>query len=231
MKLTRITVAGAAALGILLVSGCGSSGTHEVTVNGTGEVRGTPDLLRADIGADATAPDVSAAVTQVNGKAQAIIDAVVGAGVKREDVQTSKLSINPQYSSPGTGGGTSTISGYKAQNSLRIVVRDLSKASGVLDKAIQAGGNNTRLSGVTFDMADDSKLLADARERAFKDAKTHAEQYAKLSGLGLGDVVTISESHGSTPLNDGAEAKMAAVPVEPGSQTVKFTVTVKWALD
>lgn len=228
-KLTRITAAGAAALGVLLLAGCGS-GSHEVTVTGKGEVRGTPDLLRAEIGADATAPDVSAAVTQANTKAQAIIDAVVGAGVKREDVQTSKLSVNPQYSSPGRDGGPNTISGYKAENSVRIVVRDLPKASGVLDKAVLAGGNNSRLRNVNFDMADDSKLLSEARERAFKDAKSHAEQYAKLSGMGLGDVVTIDEQHGSRPLTGPADAKMAA-PIEPGTQTVTFSVTVKWALD
>lgn len=231
MKLIRITFAATVAAGALLLAGCGSDSTdHEVTVTGTGEVRGTPDLLRADIGVEATAPDVSTAVTQVNSKAQAMIDAIVGAGVKREDVQTAKLTINPQYASPGAGGGSRTISGYQAENSLRIVVRDLPKASGVLDKAIQAGGNNARLRGVSFDISDDSKLLADARERAFKDAKAHAEQYAKLSDRELGDVTSVSESHGSQPMPAQADVKLAA-PIEPGTQTVTFSVTVKWALD
>jgi uncharacterized protein YggE len=74
-------------------------------------------------------------------------------------------------------------------------------------------------------------LIRDARARAFEDAKTRAEQYAELSGLDLGNVISISESPGSTPPTPMPRGEVAmAVPLEPGRQTVGFTVTVIWEL-
>ena len=71
---------------------------------------------------------------------------------------------------------------------------------------------------------------------AFNDAKDRAEQYAQLSGMDLGSVISISEVAGTQPpvplQSPRADMAMAApVPVEPGQQTVGFSVTVVWELD
>ena len=71
--------------------------------------------------------------------------------------------------------------------------------------------------------------------RAFNDAKERAEQYAQLSGLNLGKVISISEASGSTPpppmpYQRGGADMAASVPLEPGQQTVGFSVTVIWEL-
>jgi uncharacterized protein YggE len=76
-------------------------------------------------------------------------------------------------------------------------------------------------------------LVKDARARAFNDAKDRAEQYAQLSGLSLGKVITISEVAGSTPpvpMPMPRSAMAEAVPLSPGQQTVGFSVTVAWEL-
>ena len=75
--------------------------------------------------------------------------------------------------------------------------------------------------------------MKDARTRAFDDAKDRAEQYAQLSGLTLGKVISISESAGTTPVPPPTpmpRAAMEAVPLEPGQQSVGFSVTVIWEL-
>ncbi|MDO3299669.1 SIMPL domain-containing protein [Mycobacteroides abscessus subsp. massiliense] len=241
--LTRTTaIAGAAALAVLL-AGCGDDSTggpessRNVTVVGKGEVKGAPDVLRADVGVSVTAKDVSGALSQASEKAQAVIDAVVGAGVARKDVQTNELSIQPEQTYPP--GGPTRITGYNATNSVRINVRDLKKASEVLDKAVQAGGDAARLSSVSFDLDNDADLMKGARERAFNDAKSRAEQYAALSGSTLGKVLRIDESHGSVPPPPPPMGKRApmqadasfAPPLEPGQQTVSFQVSVIWELD
>ncbi|MDI9917131.1 SIMPL domain-containing protein [Rhodococcus sp. IEGM 1379] len=237
MPTTRRTVfallTATAALTVSLTA-CGSSdsATKEVTVVGTGEVRGAPDILTAGIGVEVVAPDVSGAVSQSNEKARAMIDAMVAAGVAAEDVQTSDLSVQPQYDGNPYGGGN--VTGYRATNSVRIIVRQLDKASGVLDAGIAAGGNAARLNTVAFDIDDDSKLLADARTRAFQDAKTRAEQYADLSGTSLSNVVTITEAHNTTGNQDmmrSPSASMSDMMIAPGTQQVSFEVTVTWSLD
>jgi uncharacterized protein len=234
--ITTCLLAGTAAAALLL-TGCTSDsktdGKGEVTVVGTGEVQGTPDVMNASVGIEATAKDVSGAVSAMNERAQAMIDALGGAGVAKEDIKTSELSIQPEYSNPGQAGGTAVISGYKATNTVRIVVRDLSKASEILDKAVKAGGDNARLGNISFDIKDDTELLKQARERAFNDAKSRAEQYAQLSGESLGSVIVISEVGGNTPSPSplSQEKSVADFAIEPGQQTVSFQVTVKWGLN
>ncbi|MBB5914248.1 hypothetical protein BJY24_003115 [Nocardia transvalensis] len=213
-----------------LLTGCGDSGSagtdRDVTVVGTGQVRGAPDTLNADLGVEVTAPDVSTAIETANGRAKAVNDAVVGAGVAREDIRTTDVSLQPQYG-PGSD---RAVTGYRATNTVHITVRDLAKASGVLDAAVKAGGNDARLRGVSFALDDNSKLLADARARAFADAKSRAEQYAVLSGLKLRDVKTVNEtrSGGDEPPTPRNQFATPAVPLEPGMQTVTFNVTVTW---
>ncbi|HWT48082.1 MAG TPA: SIMPL domain-containing protein, partial [Mycobacterium sp.] len=70
--------------------------------------------------------------------------------------------------------------------------------------------------------------------RAFNDAKDRADQYAQLSGLRLGRVLSISEASGSQPtagMPPASPRGMSAVPLEPGQQTVSFSVTAVWELD
>jgi uncharacterized protein len=98
---------------------------------------------------------------------------------------------------------------------------------------VSTGGDATRITSVSYSIADDSQLVKDARARAFNDAKNRADQYARLSGLRLGKVLSISESTGSNPTAGAPPAPprgMSAVPLEPGQQTVSFSVTVAWEL-
>ncbi|MCP2160475.1 SIMPL domain-containing protein [Williamsia serinedens] len=240
MTRSRWARAVAAAAALVLAGGlaaCGSDGPAPttdppaVTVTGTGEVRGAPDTLTATVGVSTQAGDVSTAIAQAGSRVQAVTDAVVRAGVARSDVQTEQVSLQPQYAGSLPGAGPS-ITGYEATNTVQITVRDLAKASSVLGAAVDAGGNDARLSGVAFRIDDDSRLLGDARARAFDDAKSRAEQYAKLSGTSLSRVLSVQENvtGQDQPLATDRTAQAATVPIEPGQQTVTVSVTVKWGL-
>ena len=202
---------------------------REVTVVGSGHIQGVPDTLTADVGIEFTAPDVTAAMNQTNDRQQAVINAVTGAGVDRKDISTTDVSLQPKYDNAG-----GTISGYRASNSIRVKIHPTDSASHVLVVIVGAGGEATRINSVSYSIADDSQLVKDARARAFQDAKSRAEQYAQLSGLKLGKIISISEASGgavappSPPLRGGAMP--SSVPLEPGQQTVSFSVTAVWEL-
>ena len=143
------------------------------------------------------------------------------------------MSLQPQFALTTD---STAISGYRASNTIDVKIRQLDAASQALALIVSTGGNATRINSVNYSIDDDSQLVKDARSRAFNDAKDRAEQYAQLSGLSLGDVISISEVAGTQPpvpmQRNGAEMAMAApVPVEPGQQTVAFSVTVIWELD
>ncbi|OMC15321.1 SIMPL domain-containing protein [Mycobacterium sp. SP-6446] len=202
---------------------------RQVTVLGSGQVQGVPDTLTADVGIDFTAADVTAAMNQTNDRQQAVINALVGAGLDRKDISTTTVTLEPQYS-----GGTATITGYRATNAIRVKIHPTDAASRMLALIVNTGGDATRISSVSYSIADDSQLVKDARARAFNDAKNRADQYAQLSGLRLGRVLSISEAAGGAPTPGGPPApprSMAAVPLEPGQQTVSFSVTAVWELD
>lgn len=233
---TSLALAGMAAL---VMAGCdaapdggGSEIGRQVTVVGNGEVQGVPDTLTTEAGIEFVAADVTSAMNQTSERQQAVIDALVDAGVKRKDISTTQVSLQPQYGS--SDGGSANITGYRAGNTIRVKV-ERDSASQVLAVIVRAGGDATRINGVSYSIDDDSELVRDARERAFNDAKDRAEQYAQLSGLRLGQVISISEvADGTPPTPVGVplpRAMAAAPPVEPGQQTVSFTVTAVWELN
>jgi len=200
---------------------------RQVTVIGSGHVQGVPDTLTADVSIEFTAPDVTAATDQTNGRQQAVIDALAGAGLDRKDISTTDVSLQPQYDSSGD-----TITGYRAGNAIRVTIHPAGSASRLLALIVGTGGAATRINSVSYSIGDDSQLVKDARARAFHDAQDRAEQYAQLSGLGLGKVISISEASGATPpVPAPMRAGMpSSVPLEPGQQTVSFSVTAVWEL-
>jgi len=206
-----------------------SPDNRQVTVVGAGKVQGTPDTLTANVAIEATARDVTAAMNQVSDRTRAVIDALTNtAKVGRKDVSTTTVTLQPQY-----GADSSAIVGYRANNSISVKIRDLGAASQTLALIVSTGGNAARINSVDYFIDDDSQLVKDARARAFNDAKDRAEQYAQLSGLDLGKVISISEAAGTAPPTPTPMPRAAAapVPLEPGQQTVSFSVTVIWELE
>jgi uncharacterized protein len=202
---------------------------RQVTVVGSGHVQGVPDTLTADVGIEFTARDVTAAMDQTNGRQQAVIDALANAGVERKDISTTDVSLQPQYDNAG-----GTITGYRAANSIRVKIHPAGSASRLLAVIVGTGGDATRINSVSYSIADDSQLVKDARAHAFQDAKDRAAQYAQLSGLGLGKILSVSEASGGGASPPGVPAPrsgmQAIVPLEPGQQTVSFSVTAVWEL-
>ena len=240
-RLARRSIALAASgLAALMLAACDkhnapppAANPRQVTVIGSGKVQGVPDTLTADVGIEFTAPDVTTAMNQTNDRQQAVINALVGAGMDRKNISTTAVTLQPQYSNPEPA-GTPTITGYRATNAIEVKIHPTDTASKMLALIVSTGGDATRISSVSYSIADDSQLVKDARARAFQDAKNRADQYAQLSGLRLGKVLSISEATGSTPTAGAPPATPRAafaVPLEPGQQTVSFSVTAVWELE
>lgn len=233
-----ITLA-ATGLAVATLSACDShpaatAGEHprQATVVGSGQVQGVPDTLTANVSIESTAPDVTTAMNQTNDSQQAVINALVAAGMDRKDISTTDVSLQPQYD--GSGATPGTITGYRATNSTQLKIHPPDGASRLLALVVGTGGDATRITSVSYSIEDDSQLVKDARARAFQDAQQRAEQYAQLSGLTLGKVISISELPGAGPSTAPPATPRGVmpteVPLEPGQQTVSFSVTTIWEL-
>lgn len=206
------------------------SKVESVTVEGEGAARGTPDVLRLDLGVEAQGRSVSAALDGTTTAMNAVLDALRAAGVAPADMATTGLSIRSVHDRDGR-----SVVGYAAGTSVAVVLRDLGTAGATIAAAADAGGDAARVHGLRFDLQDDADLRRQAREAAVADARLRAQTYAGAAGRSLGRVLRIAEMGEGrpVPVRAGrmmAMAESAPVPLEGGSHEVSVTVTVEWAL-
>ena len=199
-----------------------------ISVTGEATVSVPPDLAEIDGGVTSEAKTAREASEANNAAMGKVLQALKGAGIEEKDVQTARLSLQPQ-SAPNRS-GPSAIAGYRASNRVTVRVRDVTKVANVIDTLVGAGANE--IGGINFVVSQASKLLDEARERAVADARRKAEIYAKAAGVTLGAPLGISEEGNSAPVPYRRMAAGMAVsaPVAQGEETLAVTVSVSWAI-
>jgi uncharacterized protein YggE len=198
-----------------------------VTVTGEATVAVAPDTAVIRVGVNSTAKTAREAGDANSKQMTAVLASIKEAGIADRDVQTSRLSLQPQYDSSRPG--ISKLLGFQANNQVTINIRDIGKLPAIIDQAIAAGANE--MSGLEFVVSQQSKLLDQARDEAIVDARRKADLYAKAAGAKLGAVVSINEE-GSAPQPRPMQAMRggAGVPIAPGEQTLHAVVTVSYEL-
>ena len=220
-------------------------GVPTVSVSGHGQVSVPPDTASVAIGIDVIQPTLAAAQAQATAQATAVIEALKGAGIAEEDIQTASFSVTilRDYDAAAAVGATpesentdpTQITGFEIVNQLQVTVRDPDMLGELLDAAVNAGANS--IYGVTFYVDDQTAAASEARRLAVEDARTKAEELAVAAGLTLGSVVSIAEGTVSpmpppvfAATGDEMAMAEAAVPVESGSSIVSVDVSMTFAL-
>jgi len=209
------------------------NGYSGISVAGTGQVLVKPDVVRFNIGIETRAATVADAQKQSADGSQKLTDALKGAGIKPEDIQTANYSIYPDYI---TGPNQAPkLNGYVVNNTLSVVVRDISKAGQVLDAGGAAGAN--QISNISFTLDNNADALKQARTAAMNDASAKAQQLAAAGKVSVGSVVQIVENTSSQPpapfrsAPDAIAAPSAAASqIESGQYTVTVNVQVTYAI-
>jgi len=224
----------------LLALACGSDKTtiiaspatqKGITVTGHGEVQVQPDTGFFQVGVQVHASTVAAARDAAAKAADAVSKSLKANGIADADIKTTNYSINPEYDYRAT---TPKVTGYVVMNTVEVKVRKVDTFSKVIDDATAAGGDSVQVQAIRFDVADNSKLLDQARQAAVADARNKAEQLAKLGGGTLGNPISISETQSSMPqpleIVKGVPATGQAVPISPGSSSVTVDISATWDL-
>ncbi len=225
----------------------GSSGvasgdaSRTITVVGQGEAMGSPDVAYAEIGVQVRASTVATATQQAAAQMDAVLSALQAAGIASRDLQTRNYSVSYLPSPEKTGSAVVTVAPgtpmgageYQVENTVRVTIRDLSDLGPVLDGAVTAGANN--IYGISFGVQDTSGLEAQARAKAMADAQARALDLARLGGLTLGGIVSISEVIGNSgrvaaPMAAGAAAYNAGTPIQTGQLDFTTQVQVVYAI-
>jgi uncharacterized protein YggE len=228
-----------------------------VAVVVTGEATGAPDIARANIGVEARAPDAREASRRATELMSAVLTAMKTMGIAEKDLRTHSYSVNFEHdhfpppppepppppgprpaSEPRTAATEVPSVGaprgeYRVQNMVEVTIRNLEGVGAILAKATEGGAN--QIWGVQFELDSSDKLEDEARDKAVADAKRRAEQLARLGGVTLGPIYSISEIGGGSPVPFAPMAVQAKgmedVPVERGQIRIEKSVQLVFRIE
>ncbi len=195
-----------------------------IWVSGLGKVTTKPDLAILTLGVESREKTVSDATSKAASAMNAIVDALKKYNIPDKDVQTKYYNVTPDYQyvqtvEAGVTRGKQILVGYIVNNSVSVKIRNLDNVGRIIDDVTKAGGDLTRINGITFTVENTTALTTQARELAVKDALAKAKQFADLTGVTLGKLQYIAESGGAVPVVRAA-AEFAMAPAAAGSTPI-----------
>ncbi|MBB3277514.1 MULTISPECIES: SIMPL domain-containing protein [Pseudoxanthomonas] len=204
-----------------------------LNVSAQAEASRVPDVATLSAGVVTQAADGNAAMRQNAEQMAKVVAAIKAAGIPEKDVQTSGISLNPQYRYAENE--PPKITGYQASNTVSLKVRDIAKLGKVLDALAAVGAN--QINGPSFEIDQPEPVYDEARLAALKKAQARAETYAKALGLRVRRIVSISEGGGGfrpVPMMamamDAKAGRMESTPVSPGETTLSVNLDVVFEL-
>lgn len=204
--------------------------SRTISVSGHAEVAATPDRARVSAGVVSQAASAGEAVDQNSAAMRGVFAALEAAGVAQADMRTAGFNVTPVFEQVERTRQAPRIVGYRANNTVTALVRDIATVGATLDALIKGGANT--LHGVSFFVAPDEAVQDRLRIAAVKDAARKAAMMAEAAGARLGRVMTIAETGrggGPSPARFRSEA-LASVPVAAGTSTLSMDVAVTFEL-
>ena len=173
--------------------------------------------------------------------------------VDQKDIKTEGYNINPRYQyyecdrqvqiySPvfePTPCPPPEIMGYTITQTVGVKVRDFSKVGDIVAGVVENGANS--VSGLSFTIDDRTKAENEARAEAISKAKEKAKAIARAGDFSVGRLLSIEEGYqpyygygmggGADALSLKSAAGAPTPTIEPGSQEVKITVTLRYEIE
>ena len=203
-----------------------------LSVSAQAEAKRVPDVATISAGVVTQAADANAAMRANAVQMDKVMAAIKAAGIAERDIQTSGINLNPQYKY--VENQEPTITGYQANNTVNLKVRDIGKLGKVLDALVASGAN--QVNGPSFEIDQPEEAYDEARRGALEKAQARAAMYAKTLGLRVRRIVSISEGAGFQPPRPMAMMAMARgkaeadTAVSPGETTLSANLDVVFEL-
>jgi uncharacterized protein YggE len=238
--LVSCTSEGALSGGSLEIKGNLNSQQEGIWVNGEGKVTVVPDVAILTLGIESQETSVAVAQAKASEAMDKVKQALKAQGIADKDIQTQYFNIS-QITQWESDKQLEKVTGYRVTNTVTVKVRDVEKTGAVIDAAVTAGGDMTRINGISFTVDEPAPYYVQARDLAITHAAAKAQQLAVKSGIKLGKVTYITESsynYGPITRNyvmgDSAMAVPApavTTPVSVGELEITATVQIAYDID
>src|SRR3954471_15006268 len=118
-------------------------------ISATGEVSRVPDLAIISAGVVTRSATASGAIQQAATRMARVGEALRQAGIADRDVQTSNISLNPEYTY--VQNQPPKLNGYSATNQLNVRFRDIASTGKILDALVAQGANQINGPNLTIE--------------------------------------------------------------------------------
>ena len=232
----------ALALVTMAVIGCAAAQTTDAAninvphVSGSGTVTGTPDRAHLTFAVETENPNVKTAQSDNAVRMNAVIDALVAAGIPKDQMKTTGYSIYPVYQD-STGLLNPKITTYRVANTLQVILKDVNQTGNVIDTAVTAGVNT--VNSIQFMLSDEQAqtLRTEALKKAVTLARADADVVAAALGVNITGTQSADISQGYMPVVYDTYRAEAAItksavptPIQPGDITVTAQVTITYSI-
>lgn len=203
-----------------------------LNLSASGESKVAPDLATITLGVQTDGATAAGAMSANAAQMTKVIAALKKAGIAERDIQTSNLSVNPQY--VYVENNPPKLTGYQASNQVTVQVRDLAKLGQTVDATVNAGATN--VGGISFGLQDPLAAENQARLDAVKALQAKADLYARATGYKIVRLVSLGEGGGYTPqppmpMYAMAKREMSdSSPVSAGELKVRVDVLATYEL-
>ncbi|ACA11478.1 SIMPL domain-containing protein [Xylella fastidiosa] len=202
-----------------------------LSISTEGESKRTPDTANLSASVFTKDPSSNTAMSQNAERMSRVMAGIKAAGIPNKDVQTSSISLYPQYVYQEKLG--QKLTGYQASNTINIKVRDLTKLGKIID--ILTTNGVSQLNGPSFEIDQIESAYDEARLSALQKAQAQAKSYADRLGLKVRRVIDISESRGgdSRPMKvmfTRAMKDNTETPISLGENSIGVSLNIKFEL-
>lgn len=157
-----------------------------ITVSGEGKVKVIPDQACISISIETKGTKAADVKKENDKKMDAIIKFIKKSNIAKEDFQTQRVSLYPNYDYD------KKKHNYVATQSLQILLKDLSNYDVFMEGLVNEGIN--RIDNVEFKSSKMAQFQSEARKLASKDAKAKAEDFVLVLGQKVGKAILISDN-------------------------------------
>ena len=207
-------------------------GGTRLDINATGTVSRIPDLAIISAGVITRSSTATGAISDNATRMERVRAALKRAGIEDRDIQTSSISLNPDYRYQD--GQPPVLTGYQASNNVSVRFRDIRNSGKILDALVAQGAN--QINGPSLTIDNPEAAYDEARAKALAVGRARAELYARSLNMRVVRLISVSEGGGYSPppmpMAERGDMAMAVskTQIDPGSQDLSISLAMSFEL-